>query len=99
MWPSLNLRANVQVDVILRHVDQIDSPKPTTPDAVEFASALAGYTDLDVRLAWRPDRRWEVSLVGQNLLHKHRPELTGFILDSQPSEVRRVIYGALQWKL
>ena len=97
LWPSLNLHANVQVDAILRHVDPLGHPK-LNPNAGEFASALAGYTDLDVHLAWQFRRRWEVSLVGQNLLHKHRPEFTGFVLDSQPSEIRRVVYGGLQWK-
>jgi iron complex outermembrane recepter protein len=96
LWPSLDLRANLQVDAVLRHADPVGRPKPEG-SAAEFASTLTGYTDLDLRLAWWPSRRWEVSLVGQNLLHGHRPEFTGFVLDSQPSEVRRVVYGTLRW--
>ena len=96
LWPSLDLHANLQVDAIVRHVDPVGRPRPEG-DAAQYASALAGYTDLDLRLAlWLGDK-WEVSLVGQNLLHEHRPEFTGFVLDGQPSEVRRVVYGTLRW--
>ncbi|MBT4496938.1 MAG: TonB-dependent receptor, partial [Gemmatimonadetes bacterium] len=96
LWPSLDLGAHVQVDAILRHVNPLGRPR-FAAEAVEFASALAGYTDLDLRLAWRPGRRLELSIVGQNLLDEHRPEFTGFVLDSQPSEIRRVVFGAMRW--
>jgi iron complex outermembrane recepter protein len=99
VWPSLDLRENVQVDAILRYVDPLarvraNANAPTS----EFKSGLAGYTDLDLRLAWQPRKSWEAALVGQNLLHAHRPEYTGFAIDSQPSEVRRIVYASLRWK-
>ncbi|MFT5089618.1 MAG: iron complex outermembrane receptor protein [Planctomycetota bacterium] len=97
LWPSLDLRDNVQVDAIFRHVDPLARARVDSVGS-EFRSALAGYTDLDLRLAWQLKKQWEISLVGQNLLHDHRPEYTGFVIDSRPSEVRRVIYVSLRRK-
>lgn len=99
VWPSLDLRENVQLDAILRHVDPLArAQKNANAPVSEFKSALVGYTDLDLRLAWQLKQSWELALVGQNLLHAHRPEYTGFVLDGQPSEVRRVVYTSLRWK-
>jgi len=96
LWPSLDLGTRMQVDAILRHVNPIGHPRPAA-QTVQFASALTGYTDLDLRLAWRTGRRLELSIFGRNLLDEHRSEFTGFVLDSQPSEIRRVVYGAMHW--
>jgi iron complex outermembrane recepter protein len=98
LWPSLDLGRGVQLDAILRRVDVLED-LPFDVDRSGFGSALEGYTDLDLRLAWQVSRRWEVSLAGRNLLHEHRPELTGFVLDSEPSEIRRVVYWTVRWGL
>ena len=55
---SLNLGERHQLDFWLRHVDGL----PTLP--------IPSYTTLDVRYAWRPARRVEFALVGQNLLDR-----------------------------
>ncbi|CAN5793801.1 N/A [soil metagenome] len=39
------------------------------------APVADAYTELDVRLGWRARREWELSLVGQNLLHDRHAEL------------------------
>jgi hypothetical protein len=35
---------------------------------------MPGYTELNARLGWMPNDRWEVSLAGMNLLHPWHQE-------------------------
>jgi iron complex outermembrane recepter protein len=56
---------------------------------------VPAYSELDVRLGWHPSATWEVSLVGQNLLHAHHPE---FQLSSPTrEEFQRGVYVRLLW--
>src|SRR5450830_387679 len=59
---SHDLSAHLQADLGLRHVGSL--PDPHVPD----------YTELDARLAWQPYPNTEVSLAGQNLLHRSHVE-------------------------
>jgi hypothetical protein len=45
---------------------------------------------MDLRLGWRPNERWEVSLVSQNLLEKQHRE---FGSGPFAQEIERSIYG------
>lgn len=56
------LPGNWEFDTFIRHASSL--PKP----------ALAGYTELDVRLGWNPSPEWELSLSGRNLLDRQHPE-------------------------
>jgi iron complex outermembrane recepter protein len=64
---------------------------------------LNSYTRHDVRLAWRPSDRFEVSLVGQNLLDRLHREGADFFEGSmlatgQPqSSVERSVYAKVSW--
>jgi iron complex outermembrane receptor protein len=79
---QLTLPANWEADAALRYVGPINSQK------------LPGYTELDLRLGWRPSPAWELSLVGQNLLHDHHPE---FNAPSSRREIQRSLYGKASW--
>jgi iron complex outermembrane receptor protein len=57
-----DLSAHLQADLGLRHVGSL--PHPYVPD----------YTELDARLAWQPYPNTELSLAGQNLLHRSHVE-------------------------
>jgi iron complex outermembrane receptor protein len=59
---SHDLAEDMQVDLMLRHVGSL--PNPAVPD----------YTELDARVAWQPRRNLELSLTGQNLLHRSHAE-------------------------
>jgi iron complex outermembrane receptor protein len=52
---------------------------------------IGSYTVLDARLAWRPYPSIELSLVGQNLLERGHEEFSSL-------EVKRSIYGKIDWK-
>ncbi|MES2758946.1 MAG: hypothetical protein V4693_16345 [Pseudomonadota bacterium] len=59
---SHDLAADVQADFLLRRVGSL--PRP----------ALPAYSELDLRMAWQPSRRLDLSMTGQNLLHRCHPE-------------------------
>jgi iron complex outermembrane recepter protein len=58
----MNLPHDVTFDIWGRFVDQLE------------AFSIDSYFDLDVRLAWRPNKRWELAAVGQNLIESRRVE-------------------------
>ena len=79
----LELSANWECDTTLRHVAPINT------------QALPGYTEADVRLGWRPTPAWELSLLGQNLLHSRHAE---FNTPGARRELQRALYGKGSWR-
>ena len=59
---AFDLGSAVEADVILRAVGSL--PEPAVPR----------YLEADARLGWLVTRRFEIALVGQDLLHSHHPE-------------------------
>ena len=80
----LELRENLELDSWLRYVDSL-------PDI-----NVGSYVTLDIRLGWNPFKKFEVSLVGQNLLENQHSEFTemGF----SPREIERSFYGKITWR-
>ncbi len=62
---NFDLSESLDLDVWVRHVAALENAQ--TPS----------YTDLDVRLAWRPSARAEVFLRGEDLLEPRRIEYSG----------------------
>ena len=58
----LDLAANLEFDNALRYVSRIDN------------QSLPAYAELDSRLGWRPSTALEISILGQNLLHRRHAE-------------------------
>jgi len=84
---SMELPGHVAFDCGLRFVDELP------------AMGVPSYVALDVRLAWRPHPRWEMSVVGLNLLDDRHPEFQPAIaVQSQATEVERSVYGKLTWR-
>ncbi len=59
----LDLPGHTALDALFRHID-------TRPDPV-----VPAYSELDLRFGWAFRDGWELSVVGQNLLHAHHSEL------------------------
>ena len=78
----LDLSARWECDTDLRYVSEIGNQN------------LPGYTELDVRLGWRPTAAWELSLSGQNLLHDHHAE---FNSPGARREIQRGFFGKAAW--
>ncbi len=76
---SLDLPHQVEADAFLRHVGELPSP------------IVPAYTELDLRIGWRPVPRLELSLDGRNLLHAHHAEF-GFPGPAR-QEVPRSLFG------
>jgi iron complex outermembrane recepter protein len=87
---SLDLTDNLQWDVMLRRVS--DRPIHSGP----VLGYVPGYSELDLRLAWRPRVRVELSIVGQNLLHDHHHEYV--FPGPMQIEIERTVYGKVTWQ-
>jgi iron complex outermembrane receptor protein len=77
---SHDLADDLQADVTLRRVGSL--PQPAVP----------AYSELDARLAWQPRPALELSLNGQNLLHRSHPEFG-------PAGTRQMIARTVSVKL
>jgi iron complex outermembrane receptor protein len=71
------------------------TPKIDFDVALRFVGSLPerdidSYTVMDARLAWRPFKKLELSLVGQNLLEEGHAEFSTL-------EVQRSVYGKIDW--
>jgi iron complex outermembrane receptor protein len=87
---NLDLPRRMEFDTQLYVVGRL----PGTPLAPQ--TSVPGYTRLDVRLGWRPNKKYEFSLGVQNLLGQGHQE---FILPNWPSgSADRFIYGKLVWR-
>ncbi|MEX2317833.1 MAG: TonB-dependent receptor [Pirellulales bacterium] len=79
LMSSHHLAKHVDCDIMGRYVDNLPYQRASS------------YIELDVRLAWRPNRCTELAIVGQNLLDSHHAEFGG----APPSEIRRGVYGMI----
>ena len=87
LMSSWDLGCEWECDLLARYVDSI--PSLDVPD----------YISLDARLAWQPNCRTEISLVGQNLLDSHHAEYATSIFGGEiPTEVQRGVYAMLTWE-
>ncbi len=57
---------------------------------------IPGYSELDLRLAWRASDRVELAVVGQNLLQSSHLE---FGAPAARGEIQRSVYAKLTWEL
>jgi iron complex outermembrane recepter protein len=86
---SLDLPHQTQLDIALRGVGSRElNDGPTL-------GRIAGYTEMDVRLAWQAFEGCELSIAGQNLLHARHVEY-GFPNGSE-IEIGRSVYGKIAW--
>jgi iron complex outermembrane recepter protein len=84
---SWDLGKNWELDVIGRYVD-------TLP-----ADFVPSYFAGDVRLAWRPRKNFEWSIVGRNLLAGNHQEFgNDYIFGGQHTEVQEMVYTQLIWR-
>jgi len=90
---AVNLSKDLDLDLWLRYVDDVKALNSRTRSLSEIDS----YLTLDIQLAWRPNDKVEIALVGQNLLDNEHPE---FVQESftMPTEVERGVYGKVTWK-
>jgi iron complex outermembrane receptor protein len=81
---SLDLPWALQLDAGYRYVSHITNPRLAVP----------GYSELDLRLAWVPMPKLELSVIGQNLLHERHVE---FGAPGSQQAVERGVYAKALW--
>ena len=82
----LSLPHNFEFDSMLYYVS-----KSSLPESTLFPQDVKSYTRLDLRLGWKPQKNFELSLVGQNLLDDQHKEHDGFL--EFDSETQRSFYA------
>ena len=83
----LNFAENWELDNILYYMDKIASGN----------NEIDNYVRFDTRIAYKPNKNWEFSIVGQNLFDDWHQEF--FPFQYQPSaEIGRSVYGSIVWK-
>ena len=88
---SLLTLDDFEIDAQLRYQSTIRS-QPLTLEG----EGVEPYTELDLRLGWNASEQWNLSLIGQNLLHDHHPEFGP--IDSR-GELERAVYLKAEWRL
>lgn len=78
-----SLPGNVEFDAALRYVGRIQ------------ALDVPPYTELNLRLGWKPAKNWEISISGRNLLHDRHAE---FGSPGARQEVERSVLGMVTWR-
>lgn len=77
---------NIEIDATLRAVDRLSERN------------VSGYATADLRIAWRPNKNVEFSIVGQNLGQSRHREFVPEFLATQETEVERAVYGSVKLK-
>jgi iron complex outermembrane receptor protein len=80
---SIDMPFNTECDIWLRYVDDI------------LEGTVDSYTEMDVRMGWKASRNVELSVCGQNLLHKSHTEYVEDYVLNKPTEVPRSVYGKI----
>jgi iron complex outermembrane receptor protein len=88
---SHNFGPKVEGDLWLRYVGGLSSFQ-------DMGFDTDSYYALDARIAWKPKKDLEVSLVGQNLLQSTHLEFGPDIMGTLPTQVERGAYGKVTWK-
>ncbi len=78
---SADLPAHLRLDGVFRYIG-------------ELPNGLPAYAELNARLTWQPVAAVDLSIVGQNLLHKRHPE---FGSPTARRGIERGVYGMAQW--
>lgn len=60
--------------------------------------SIPGYITMDARIAWKPTKALELSLVGQNLFQNRHAEYIPEFINTTASEIPRSVYGKITWK-
>ena len=82
----LDLERGRQLDFWLRHVAGI------------ARGDIPAYTELDARYGWRVSNSFELSLVGQSLLHSRHREYFEDLVHSPQLQVQRSFYVQAKWR-
>ncbi len=78
---SLNLPHNIELDSMVRYVDNVPYYQ------------IQNYVAVDLRLAWKPIKNLELSVAGQNLFDNIHPEYNDKVFELPQTQIRRSVFG------
>jgi iron complex outermembrane recepter protein len=81
---SYDFSPTIKLDGILRGATRLTSSTTV---------AVPGYVTMDARIAWQPSDRWELALVGTNLLGGERVEFVSDLIGLVPSRIGPTAYA------
>ena len=81
---SLDLPAHLRLDTGLRAIGEITRRQ------------VPAYTELNARVTWQPTPKLDLSIVGQNLLHRRHTEFGA--PGATRREIERGVYGLVEWR-
>ena len=90
---GFDLSKQVTLDLWLKGVGRLEQL-----NILSQPISVPGYVTMDVRIAWKPERNLEMSIVGQNLFTSQHSEFNSDVVNTQNSEVARCVYGKVAWK-
>jgi iron complex outermembrane receptor protein len=88
---SLLTLGSLEIDAQFRHQSRI-----RRMPLVITGEGLDAYSELDLRIGWRASEYWDLSLVGQNLLHDEHLE---FGPPENRGSLERAAYLKVEWRL
>ena len=83
LWSDMDLGDSVEWGAGLRYVDRLP------------LLGIDAYTELESRLAWKPNRNCEIAIIGRNLLHAHHREFAPRAISGRNVEVDRAVFGKI----
>jgi len=87
IFSTMQVRHDLDLDLWFRFVNSIQN----------MGIEVKSYATLDARIAWKPAKNLEISVIGQNLLQKHHQEAPAEQFFAT-SEVPRGVYGKVTWR-
>ncbi len=90
---AMDLSNEWSLDLWAYYVDELAA---SSFSSAQIPIPIPSYTSLNTRLAWRPWKGLELSLVGQNLLQDHHAEFVGETFATL-TEVERSVYGMIRF--
>jgi iron complex outermembrane receptor protein len=82
----MDLPMDLELDTTVRYVDHI----PTFD--------INSYSEMDLRLGWKPKDFFELSIAGRNLLDNGHEEYRGTIFAIPSSDIERSVYFKVTWR-
>lgn len=81
----MNVGTQTELDVWLRYVDELPE------------SGVDSYTTADIRVAWSPNEKLQIAVVGKNILEESHLEFISELGDIVPVEIERRAYFEVRW--
>lgn len=92
LWTQWNITPAIDLDLMLSYTDERPWQLPISID-----TTVDDYWNADLRLAWRPKKNLELSLIGKNLLEDSHKEFTE-VFFPYPARIERSVYGTISLK-